>query len=772
MKTFNEKYELGKIIGRGATSTVWSARELALDREVALKILHAAHLKDEDKERFYREARTAAKLKHRNIATVFTLEESEDGPYIVMELLKGADLEVHINEKRPLTLAQKLELFAQVCDGLAFAHGRGIVHRDIKPSNVFVQENLVPKILDFGVARLPASNLTLTGHFVGTLSYMSPEQIDSRSCTDKSDIFSAAIVLHHCLTHKHPFQSSSIQHRIASGEPESLHSDPLVPGMLADLILRALQKRPEERVASAERFARDLRSIAEDLRQDLAIERDVPETRVAGEPVSQAAAPVLDERFAFLTKLVTEFNLAMAAGDPRLASDKLVQLQRVGGQDVRVAQTVRDCEVRFEQLHPQAKNVARAATAADGGAISDEPWDDTARFFRGAVTPAGPFQEAETPKPKPCSRCAQPNRPTATFCASCGTSLSLAIPQEPENSIAASQNVVLAAKAYLARLYDSAIVSMPSVRDLTRAAVGWIGMVPRAAIVITAIATVLAASLMLFLFRPNQPVPVIPIEKAVGTAHVRVSTDVLSSLGSDRQLMLTLQPGSTVNILAPIERHNQEYIYVQHAPPGRTRPPGFARIADLDTWVARTSDIGWTFLRYRKPAAGIPMEFVRQFQQDLNAYLRRFPYTKFGDAARVLLIQAHLDLALYAKNAGTPQSQWQPDIDEAEALLSRFVKPLDEAEEIKKKLNALEAPDPARPAQPPDAATPPPMPQVRQVKVWEARAKELLETGDLDGAVVIAKDIVRVDPKNAVAKSVLEEGLRRDLIDVTKETGK
>ena len=128
------------------------------------------------RERFFREARITGQLAHRNIVTVFDLGEDDGHPYIVMELLDGLPLAEHLRSARRASLDAKIDLMMQVCDGLQNAHRRGVMHRDVKPSNLFVQRDGTLKILDFGVARLAASNLTASGFLVGTPEYMSPEQ--------------------------------------------------------------------------------------------------------------------------------------------------------------------------------------------------------------------------------------------------------------------------------------------------------------------------------------------------------------------------------------------------------------------------------------------------------------------------------------------------------------------------------------------------------------------------------------------------------------------
>src|ERR1700724_292472 len=177
------KYEVIDEIGTGSMGTIYRARDQVLDRAVALKVLRAdTELDSELKERFYREARACARLAHPNIITVYDLGEAEGMVYIAMELLSGSDLRKLLQENRPMDMALKVDLMAQVCDGLEHAHGQQLVHRDIKPSNIFLCDDRRAKILDFGIARMPLSNLTIAGKVLGSPNYMAPEQIRGAKC--------------------------------------------------------------------------------------------------------------------------------------------------------------------------------------------------------------------------------------------------------------------------------------------------------------------------------------------------------------------------------------------------------------------------------------------------------------------------------------------------------------------------------------------------------------------------------------------------------------
>jgi len=255
------KYEMVQQLGSGSMGIVYRAHDRILDREVALKVMRSeSKAFPEMSERFMREARACAKLHHQNIVTVYDFGEVEGSSYIVMELLDGVDLKTALRDRSPFSLAVKMEMMAQVCDGLAHAHHAGIVHRDLKPSNIFIHLGKQPKILDFGLVRLSTSVLTRTGMVLGTPNYMAPEQITGRKCDSRSDLFAAGIVAFEFLTGHHPFQAPFIPKRIATDHPDQLSdADPRMPAGLQEIFDQALKKDPEQRFQTGTDFAAALR---------------------------------------------------------------------------------------------------------------------------------------------------------------------------------------------------------------------------------------------------------------------------------------------------------------------------------------------------------------------------------------------------------------------------------------------------------------------------------------------------------------------------------
>lgn len=260
-------------IGRGGMGMVYRGYDASLDREVAVKTLSLeATLEEEHRKRFEIEARAAAKLQHPNIVTVYELGDDRGVPFIAMELLAGADLETLLRSGEPLLLQEQLDIMIQVCRGLHFAHERKVIHRDIKPSNIRVLEDGTAKIMDFGIAKLAGSGVTKSGMLIGTVHYMSPEQVLGRPLDGRSDIFSVGVILYELLCRCRPFTGESptevlykIVHEATPVLPEGLGGQ--APA-LQDIVMRALAKDPEQRPAAAGRLADELAHVLAALLRD------------------------------------------------------------------------------------------------------------------------------------------------------------------------------------------------------------------------------------------------------------------------------------------------------------------------------------------------------------------------------------------------------------------------------------------------------------------------------------------------------------------------
>lgn len=262
------KFEIRRVLGNGAMGEVYLGVDPSIGREVAIKtILPAAAQGGEAKERFAREARAAGVLNHPNLVTIYEFGEDQGVLYIAMEFVKGHDLDELI-QQQALTRSEILEVLAQVCDGLGFAHRQHIVHRDIKPTNVRIHQDgrrLHAKVMDFGVAKISNSDMTATGMVMGTVSYMAPEYIRTGKPDPRSDLFAVGVMLYEALSGRRPFSGDTtptILYKIVNEPPEPIDTTQLqgISPAIKSVLDRALVKDPDQRFQTAEDFAKALRA--------------------------------------------------------------------------------------------------------------------------------------------------------------------------------------------------------------------------------------------------------------------------------------------------------------------------------------------------------------------------------------------------------------------------------------------------------------------------------------------------------------------------------
>jgi serine/threonine-protein kinase len=257
---------------------VWIARNEATQAELAVKTLLRAERTALHDERFRREARLSATISHRNVVRVYDLVDEPDGTLgLVMELLRGATLEAAMKEKGVFNALQSVAVAIPVLSAMHHVHQKGIVHRDMKPGNVFFavepDGHVIPKVLDFGIAKLPAagSALTIDGSVLGTPHYMSPEQIRGQEDIDgRSDMFSFAVVLYEMLTGIRIFHRETASASLAAVLEHEVDPDPRIEPRLWIALSRALAKRPYERYANCSEFLTALRGAVEATDEDLA----------------------------------------------------------------------------------------------------------------------------------------------------------------------------------------------------------------------------------------------------------------------------------------------------------------------------------------------------------------------------------------------------------------------------------------------------------------------------------------------------------------------
>jgi serine/threonine protein kinase len=349
------KYEVLDLIGKGGMGVVYKAVDRALGRLVAIKVVTEAAARSE-LERFYREAQFTANLRHANIVVVYDLGDFEGRPYLVMEYLDGQSLEA-MRATKTITMLQKISYVRQTCNGLEYAHSRqpSIIHRDIKPANIVVLADGSVKIVDFGMARLVHSRHTRAGQLIGTVHYMSPEQIKGIDLDARSDIFSTGVVLYQLLTSKLPFAGNGIAQTLKQivGSPIPPLSQFIqeYPPALDHIIGRALAKERDKRYPSAREFSFDLLEVEEHLKSSL-----------FGEYISRAERVLRD-------------------GQLERARQELLNVLQIDREHVRANQLMRQVEqaIAMNQRSPQEAIRGNNSNSAPQN-VRDQPIANRARM--------------------------------------------------------------------------------------------------------------------------------------------------------------------------------------------------------------------------------------------------------------------------------------------------------------------------------------------------------------------------------------------------------
>jgi serine/threonine protein kinase len=802
------KYEIVQELGTGSMGVIYRARDTILDRDVALKtIARAGSLDPELKERFYREARSCARLQHSNIVTVYDLGEQDGTAYIAMELLVGADLRRFIAEKQTLPVERKIELLAGVCDGLEHAHTHGIVHRDIKPSNIFLNEDGRAKILDFGVARLPTSNLTMMGRVLGTPHYMAPEQIIGKPCDVRSDVFSLAIVAFEFLSSAHPFFGESIPKRILHEPPDELLArNPQLPPDLGPVIAKGLEKEPEQRYPSAAEFGSALRKVRNRLRGlPPGTESRISYPALATPPPPAAsisfpsAEPTRDElrvpvnantefKMSALLTALQEFDTAIEQRDVSGGRRALEIIRKVAAVDDRFSTALKESISRMQDLEasmpPRAEPPAPPPVPAPMPPMAQPsptipPAPAIKETIPAASVPPPPTEtRPSVPPPTHPSEAAvavgQAEVNSHPAFSDDATSLFTAatLPHRPAPAVTTPAPVAPpppaktetkpaagtgtgepkpAAKPVAgppnAAPAKAAVPGPPEVVATQSAAKdGQSAPRKNAILLFGAIAAVLilVGGLVFYLMkRPGNAERVTPVATAETSADAPVFTAPTAS-----SIVATVPRGAKINIIRVPRSRAQEWVEVQYISGATVYPAGAMRAVNLVNWSSTKSDVDYALLQTFAPADGAGEAELRLQLRKLNDFIARFPGSAEEASARIDSARLSIALARQEVAAGQPNG---PEITGATQNLDAVQNHPDLAGVVQQLRQDLQA---VQKGAKPTAASASPAPPLDVERALRS-AENFWEDGDYDPAERLLKRVLEQQPDNQRARALL-----------------
>jgi serine/threonine-protein kinase len=480
---------LEAVLGRGAMGIVFRAVQESLGRPVALKILRVGPLNQEaSDDRFFKEARAAARINHPNVVQVYDAGRDGETPFILMELVDGESLGRRLKREKKLAPAAVVELGIGAARGLDAAHRRGLVHRDVKPDNVLVAKDGTPKLVDFGLMKdlEDSGELTRDGHLLGTPNYMSPEACAGEALDERSDLYSLGVMLFYALTGELPFRSRTthgiLMKHISSPPPSVRDLEPRVPPALAAVVAKLLRKDRRERLPSAARLVEELLHArrAMEIEAGPATAPDAPEGGRLPPPLAEAELP--------LEAHAPEPSAPAAGGDlARISADHTQD--ESGAPEVDLLAPVPGGGLAEEAADAESTGLESAAIAAESGAPPAAPEEAPSAVEtrdESGPEPSGPrgavdTRDETTPGPPPPAGDSAGAREEDTAAAS--REAELRASDEPEGASLTPEDLFLRAKLHYLR-QDW----VRAERDLERA----VGAAPANAALQFALACVLA----------------------------------------------------------------------------------------------------------------------------------------------------------------------------------------------------------------------------------------------------------------------------------------
>jgi hypothetical protein len=669
-----------------------------------------------------------------------------------MELLHGNDFRRIIQRHEPVPLTTKIEGVAQICEAVAHAHRHGVLHRDIKPSNLFLTDEGRGKVLDFGIARLPSSRLTVAGQILETANYMAPELILAGSADGRANLFSVAVVFFELLTWSHPFQGTLVPLRIVQGEPDSLFDyDSTLPVILERVLARGLAKEPDQRYQTGDEFAADLRAVLDAIHQNaspsfshiqLPSQKAVPPAQPSSQPSQIVSSPEgvdpHEWRLSEALRLLPEIEAAIDERDASRARCLLTQLEsRIAG-DIRSAEALKLCRSRLNEITAAAPTSAASDTVAPVLTSSAQAAAAPASATETATSPEtasgldatsfGPAAHASTRHPAftEGAPAAEPKKGLAVLVKAASKLPKL--PGEWERYVEMFQGVPPETKKYLA-----------------------VGTGAAVCVILVLIAAVTA-------LRP------LPAETALAIALVNRSATIYDGPTETGKRIATVLAGTQLNVLRLPVTAGQQWIRVQRVKP-KVQRPGYVTVGELRDWQGQTGAAALALLHVFGPGnAATPNQIQEQIGR-LNELIARFSSDPAANQARLDILEWRRVLAERQYTAGAQSGDEQIDLayprQEMEALIGN-PQLQGRVNDLLKRTDVLRAAELRAPAPP---SKPTRAPAVPNVQALLANVRQLRNDGDYERAQQVLRQIFQYDPANKEAvdlKNKIDRALQHE----------